>query len=125
MIRETRKIFHIDVAEEENYNKKIIADAKGKLMPIAAPAMPVVYYSAVAQGNLEQVSETKEDHVDTIAPVGHTSDAYYALLHTSIPQRDAVKIPKARAAINTACDRLGVKRKAWLLETVKERYEGD
>ena len=120
-IRDKRAIFHIEEAEEEEY-KKIMAEVKRKLTPLAALAMPLCYFSATARGDSQQNLPNKI-HEDHIAPVGVASSEWYALIHTPLSHKEALRIPKAKSALQEAWDKLGKKRKAWILESVMERED--
>ena len=60
-------------------------------------------------------------HQDHIASKGTSSEDLYAMVHKPIPIPAAMKIPKAREAIDIEWDKLEKKRKAWDLKGVQPR----
>lgn len=98
--RKKRGIFCVPFAELDDYHR-ILADAKCKYSLVEAPAMPTVQFAAPGQG--EPCAEKKRQHQDKIPDKGCSED-FYALVHTPINMSKALRIPKAKAAINKECD---------------------
>ena len=59
-------------------------------------------------------------HQEKIASAGFVSDTWYALVHTPVPIKEAMKIPEGKEAVDKEWNSLA-DRKAWLLGTVKPR----
>ena len=61
-------------------------------------------------------------HQDRISPKGYASETYFGLVHTPIPLKKALKIPKAREAIDAEWAKLE-SRPAWDLNGVRPKAE--
>ena len=59
-------------------------------------------------------------HQDCIASVGDVSETYWSLIHKQVSIPKALKIPKAKEALDKEWDRLQKKR-VWIMETVEDK----
>ena len=103
-----------DIPEEEVENyEKIIAEVRTRLSPPAAPAMPTVSYSASSilsrasnmpaqgvDGRPKIKTKTNRAHRDRLSKAFVASPEYFSLVHTPLSIPEAMKIPKAKQALN-------------------------
>ena len=88
-----RGISCIPQEDEEAYTQ-LLSDLRTKSGQDEASAMPII--TDLARGD----SVAMMVHQDHIAASAFTSDEYYALIHTPIPIPKAMKIPKAKEAVD-------------------------
>ena len=106
---QTRKQFGITEIlrpeEVEEYNRAV-ADAIEIYKVPPAPAMPVQQSffddpeSLVPSNGSHAMVVRERSHEDSEAQAGYASDTYFALAHTPIDISKAMKIPKARKALD-------------------------
>ena len=136
--RQKRKMFHILDEEIQRYNNTL-AKVRNDLSVPTAPAMPVVRLSggngsaggaqqkrgqpqgaqAETQKGSPKGTQSGTQHQENLAPAGFVSEEFWALVHTSIAIDTALKIPAPRQALDKEWSKLE-KRKAWLLDSVRE-----
>ena len=123
----------VDEVPEDDEAEFIEALSKAKKLHSlpAAPAMPVLAHAAIASCTEQSVANEKfvrsvapatakvldREHQSKISPKGHASEEYYALVHTPIPLKKAMQIPKAKQALDDEWDKLG--KKAWDVSKVQ------
>ena len=83
--------------EEEELYKEILIEAQRKFSIPAAPAMPVVPLSA-SNGAAPAMNAFIRPHEDHTACAGYVSDKWLAMVHTQVPMKEAMRIPKAKEA---------------------------
>ena len=120
---------HIPEEELEKYHS-VFAKLKALLAPPPVPAMPIIAkaLSVLAGGDSSQPEGgdpcpgNKRRHQDKIASKGHSAETY-ALVPAPISMKKAMKIPKAKAAVDDEWHKLGVTKPAWDLGLVKARKD--
>ena len=116
--RSLGKFTEIPDEELEDYKASLKRARKTYGLP-PAPAMPVVPFACLAS-NGRPLAEHRP-HEEHEGDVGFCSAEWYALVHTPIPMQKALKIPNAKDAVDNEWHKLGVTRKAWLVDTVQEK----
>ena len=116
----------METEEEEDFNK-LLANAKEQFSIPQAPAMPITSYAMLLkEGEGKPSAKTsargnpQRQHQDKIAAAGYVSESYWAMVHTPIPLPKAMKIPKAREAVEAELQKLE-KKPAWNLKGVQPR----
>jgi len=126
--REKRQIWYIEEGDMEEF-KKTVAEAKRLLAIPEAPAMPVVHQGSIATaggnstrskagGNATQMSV----HAEHIAEKGIIGETHWAMVHTPIPMPKAMKIPKAKEAVDKEWNKL-ISRDSWDYTSVVSKSE--
>ena len=110
-----RGISRIPQEEEETFTR-LLSKLRSGNGADEAVAMPIT--STLARGD----SVASVTHQDRIATTSFASDDYYALIHTPIPIPKAMKIPKAKDAVDAEWKKL-IDKKAWLVDTVREKKD--
>ena len=80
---------------------------------------------AMADGDIRVTKpcrHKKRQHDDSFSTAGYISSEWYALVHTPIPIKKAMKIPKAKEAVDGEWTKL-FKKGAWKYNTVKNRKD--
>jgi hypothetical protein len=120
---------HIPEEELEKYHS-VLAKLKALLAPPPVPAMPILgqALSISAEGHFSEHAGgdpspgNKRRHQDKIATKGHSAETY-ALVHAPISMKKAMKIPKAKKAVDDEWYKLGVTKPSWDLNSVKARKD--
>ena len=90
-------------AEDEEY-VRIINDARLRLAPHEAPAMPCLPLGCYAGGDpsfsARGEKSHRRPHQDHTAPKGYASVIQFALVHTPIQIGKAMRIPDAKKAVD-------------------------
>ena len=115
-LRSKRGIHDIPNAEVDEYTKTLARAALKHSIP-PAPAMPTVAYATNVQSEGKPLPRK---HQPQIAEAGFVSDEWFAMVHTPVPISKALKMPKAKEAVDAEWKKLWNK-KAWLVETVQPR----
>ncbi len=122
-----KRCFPDIIADEKEYDEKCDA-ARLKLRLPDAPAMPC-QLNPKEEKQMEtsglwicMISTHQRSHQDHIGDVGKASEDYHAMVHTPIDISKAMKIPKAKEAVDAEWNKL-IKKKAWLYSTVRPRRE--
>ena len=112
-------------ADDEEY-VKIINDARLRLAPHEAPAMPCLSLGCYAGGdpsfNARGEKSHRRLHQDHTAPKGHASMNQFALVHTPIQIGKAMRIPEAKKAVDDEWNAHEVK-KTWNINKVRPKAE--
>ena len=74
-----------------------------------------------AESEWTHFAELRE-HQDHVAEADLVSCEWMAMVHTPVKMSDAMKIPKAKEALDNEWDKLGIKN-AWDLKTVRPRQQ--
>jgi hypothetical protein len=101
---------------------KIISEAREKLSPPKAPAMPVFSGTVSSDGDPKGLQCSSRPHQDHIASKGHSSEEWFSCVHTPVPISKALKIPDAKAALEKEWSKLDNKT-AWDVSKVQPRAE--
>ena len=135
-LREHRKINENPNEEEDEYTRIMSKARKEHSIP-DAPSMPLVrIFSQASVTGGGTTSQTKRhsaesewkhfvdtrEHQDHVAEAGLVSCEWMAMVHTPVKMSDAMKIPKAKEALDKEWDKLGIKN-AWDLKTVRPRQQ--
>jgi len=141
--REKRGFEHRIKPEEVEEYKKILSEAQKLWAVPTSPAMPCISVKRAkreamvltAHAVIDVVKEQgaspsrpysrpdERTHQDKIAQASFASDEWFALVHTPIPMPKAMKIPKAKEAVDAEWDKLAIKKKAWDVNTVMARAD--
>ena len=114
--------------EVEEYNRAVAEAIEIYKVP-PAPAMPVQQSffddpeGLVPSNGSHAMVVRERNHEDSEAQAGYASDTYFALVHTPVDISKAMKIPKARTALNKEWSKLQDQLKAWDLSSVCERSQ--
>ena len=109
--RKERGISSVPENEVEDYNK-ILAQAKEKYSIPAAPAMPVNPAAMLSTDYPDAPSSGGKPHADERAHQEHwsepgfVSNEWFALVNTPIPISKALKMPKAKEALDAEWKKL-------------------
>ena len=63
-------------------------------------------YAAIRSVAQATAKVLDREHQSKISPKGHASEEYYALVHTPIPLKKAMQIPKAKQALDDEWEKL-------------------
>ena len=108
------------VSEDDEDYARLIDEARVRLAPHEAPAMPCIAYGCYAGGDPDFIAggdpgsiaggdpsfiargekKRRRKHQDHTAPKGYASVDLFALVHTPIPIGKAMRIPEAKKAID-------------------------
>lgn len=78
--------------------------------------------SYTAECGVKPPSQSSREHQDHIAESGFISNDWHAMVHQPIPIPKAMRIPKAKEAVDAEWSKLENKR-AWDLDSVRERQD--
>ena len=95
-------------------------DAAGKAAIITKEGKPMTAKEKMRQAKI-RAKEKQRSHREKVAPAGFASKEYFAMVHTPISVKEAMKTPAGRAALEKEWVKLESKN-AWLTDTGRE-YE--
>ena len=94
-------------ADDKDY-LRALAEARAKLSLPESPAMPLILTCDPGSGGKLHGCGGKEalsrQHQDHISPKGLHSIDLFGLVHTPVPMKEAMNIPKAKAAVGAEWD---------------------
>ena len=120
--------------EEQDYPEydRCLTKAKLELSIPPAPEMPTFVNNPLFQAGLSKSEAPGRDcrrrpelreHQDNFAAVGDASIEQWCMIHKQVPIPEAMRIPKAKAALDEEWSKLQDELKAWDLSKVRPRKE--
>ena len=92
-------------------------------MPTCSSSLPAIGSDPLTGEWCSLPHKDFRQHQDHFASVGFCSSEWFALVHTPVPMSKAMKIPKAREAVDKEWHKLEVLQKAWDVSKVRERAD--
>ena len=114
------------ISENDGEHANIINDARNRLAPQEAPAMPCIRYGCYVEGDpgfsARGENYIPRPHQDHTAPKGFASCEQMAVVHLPIPINQAMKIPDAKKAVDAEW-LAHHQKKTWNVNKVRPKAE--